>query len=234
MKSHTQALECANAATVQSTVFAQISAEALPKSLHCLNVKLTADWLEIPCKNSHMRGETSPGSQITIYIISAFFQMATFVVVNSTVINAAIQNRATFEVQNIEEFHWLNESYSPIVKQLHTPESRPFYFGPYQGVNVEPKLQNPKFLSSLYHLRFNIPEIKLSFLYTATTGRNMDEVLRVRKSLQKASKFKVATQTNWKQVLRSGFRNYVYPLRHNQAAEASRKDYPNEGWQGCV
>ncbi|KAG5040736.1 hypothetical protein JHK85_013212 [Glycine max] len=40
--------------------------------------------------------------------------------------------------------------------------------------------------------------IKLSFLYPATTGRNMDEVLRVIESLQKASKFKVATPANWK------------------------------------
>lgn len=41
-------------------------------------------------------------------------------------------------------------------------------------------------------------QIKLSFLYPATTGRNMDEVLRVIESLQKASKFKVATPANWK------------------------------------
>ncbi|OIW00679.1 hypothetical protein TanjilG_09648 [Lupinus angustifolius] len=41
-------------------------------------------------------------------------------------------------------------------------------------------------------------KIKLSFLYPATTGRNMDEVLRVVESLQKASKFKVATPANWK------------------------------------
>lgn len=41
-------------------------------------------------------------------------------------------------------------------------------------------------------------QIKLSFLYPATTGRNMDEVMRVLESLQKASKFKVATPANWK------------------------------------
>ena len=41
-------------------------------------------------------------------------------------------------------------------------------------------------------------QIKLSFLYPATTGRNMDEVLRVIESLQKASKFKIATPANWK------------------------------------
>ncbi|KAJ7980454.1 1-Cys peroxiredoxin [Quillaja saponaria] len=41
-------------------------------------------------------------------------------------------------------------------------------------------------------------QIKLSFLYPASTGRNMDEVLRALDSLQKAQKFKVATPVNWK------------------------------------
>jgi alpha-1,4-galacturonosyltransferase len=66
---------------------------------------------------------------------------------------------ATIEVQNVEEFHWLNESYSPIVKQLLNSESRAFYFGAYPEVNAEPKLRNSKFLSLLNHLRFYIPEI---------------------------------------------------------------------------
>ncbi|GMP57225.1 hypothetical protein CsSME_00021398 [Camellia sinensis var. sinensis] len=41
-------------------------------------------------------------------------------------------------------------------------------------------------------------KIKLSFLYPASTGRNLDEVLRVVDSLHKASKHKVATPVNWK------------------------------------
>ncbi|KAG5616264.1 hypothetical protein H5410_016088 [Solanum commersonii] len=41
-------------------------------------------------------------------------------------------------------------------------------------------------------------KIKLSFLYPASTGRNMDEVLRVVESLQKAARYKVATPANWK------------------------------------
>lgn len=41
-------------------------------------------------------------------------------------------------------------------------------------------------------------KIKLSFLYPASTGRNMDEVLRALESLQKAAKHKIATPANWK------------------------------------
>jgi 1-Cys peroxiredoxin 6 len=40
-------------------------------------------------------------------------------------------------------------------------------------------------------------QLKLSFLYPGTTGRNFDEVLRVIDSLQLASRYKIATPANW-------------------------------------
>ncbi|RHN74249.1 putative polygalacturonate 4-alpha-galacturonosyltransferase [Medicago truncatula] len=190
MKSQIQALEeRAIAATVQSNVFAQISAEALPKSLHCLHVKLTSDWLKKPSLQK-LSDETRNSLRLTdqhLYHFCIFSDnvLATSVVVNSTVLNAEFPIKlvfhivtdgvnygtmqawflsndfkgATIEIQNVEEFHWLNESYSPIVKQLLDSESRAFYFGAYPDVNAEPKLRNSKFLLLLNHLRFYIPEI---------------------------------------------------------------------------
>lgn len=76
-------------------------------------------------------------------------------------------------------------------------------------------------------------QIKLSFLYPATTGRNMDEVLRVVESLQKASKFKVATPANWKQgepvVIQPGVTNEqakeMFPQGFETKDLPSKKEY---------
>ncbi|KAI3936849.1 hypothetical protein MKW92_033559 [Papaver armeniacum] len=53
--------------------------------------------------------------------------------------------------------------------------------------------------SRALHIVGTDKKVKLSFLYPATTGRNMDEIVRVLDSLQKAAKNKVATPVNWKQ-----------------------------------
>ncbi|CAJ1935710.1 unnamed protein product [Sphenostylis stenocarpa] len=76
-------------------------------------------------------------------------------------------------------------------------------------------------------------KIKLSFLYPATTGRNMDEVLRVIESLQKASQFKVATPANWKPgdpvVISPGVTNEqakeMFPQGFETADLPSKKEY---------
>ncbi|KAB2625120.1 1-Cys peroxiredoxin [Pyrus ussuriensis x Pyrus communis] len=58
-------------------------------------------------------------------------------------------------------------------------------------------------------------KVKLSFLYPANTGRNMDEVVRVLESLQKANKHKVATSANWK----SGDPMIISPLLSQDEAK---------------
>lgn len=73
----------------------------------------------------------------------------------------------------------------------------------------------------------------LSFLYPATTGRNVDEVLRVIESLQKASKFKVATPANWKAgdpvVISPGVTNEqakeMFPQGFDTVDLPSKKEY---------
>jgi 1-Cys peroxiredoxin 6 len=52
-------------------------------------------------------------------------------------------------------------------------------------------------MERLIFLFFVELQLKLSFLYPGTTGRNFDEVLRVLDSLQLASKQKISTPANW-------------------------------------
>lgn len=191
MKSHIQALEeRANAATVQSTVFGQMAAEAIPKSLHCVHIKLTADWFKkLALQELAAEKRNSPrlvDNNLYHFCIFSDNLLAVSVVINSTISNAdhpkqlvfhivtngvnygAMQawflsnndfKGCTIEVQNIEEFSWLNASYAPVVKQLFEADSLAYYFDGSQDFKVEPKLRNPKYLSLLNHLRFYIPEI---------------------------------------------------------------------------
>ncbi|KAL0388937.1 UNVERIFIED_CONTAM: 1-Cys peroxiredoxin [Sesamum radiatum] len=76
-------------------------------------------------------------------------------------------------------------------------------------------------------------KIKLSFLYPASTGRNMDEVLRVVDSLQKAAQHKIATPANWKPgdpvVISPTVTNqeakHMFPQGYQTAQLPSNKDY---------
>jgi alpha-1,4-galacturonosyltransferase len=68
--------------------------------------------------------------------------------------------KIAIQVQNIEEFTWLNSSYSPVLKQLASHFMINFYFKTHQDMlSKNPKFQNPKYLSILNHLRFYLPEI---------------------------------------------------------------------------
>ncbi|KAM7279295.1 hypothetical protein ACFE04_006429 [Oxalis oulophora] len=192
MKSHIQALEeRANAATVQSTLFGQMVAEEIPKSLHCLKIKLASDWLRNPSlqklANENLNSNSLRLTDNNLYHFCIFSDnmLATSVVVNSTISSAdhpkqlvfhivtnevsygAMQawfltndfQGSTIEVQNIEEFSWLNSSYAPIVKQQLDADFRAFYLEENQDLKFEPKLRNPKYMLLLNHLRFYIPQI---------------------------------------------------------------------------
>ncbi|XP_060204914.1 hexosyltransferase GAUT11-like [Lycium barbarum] len=190
MKSHIQALEeRANAASVQSMMFGQLTAESLPKNLHCLEIKLMADWLtKKSLQDFADERRNSPrllDNNLYHFCIFSDNLLAVSVVINSTVANADHPKQLVFhivtdsihygvmlawflnndfkgstvEVQNIDNFIWLNSSYSPAVKQLMATDSRKYYFDGSQDTGVEPKFRNPKYIYLLNHLRFYIPEI---------------------------------------------------------------------------
>ncbi|KAJ8512743.1 hypothetical protein OPV22_003177 [Ensete ventricosum] len=70
--------------------------------------------------------------------------------------------QAAIQVQNIEEFTWLNDSYSPVLKQLRSQSMIDYYFRTHHATansDANLKYRNPKYLSILNHLRFYLPEV---------------------------------------------------------------------------
>jgi alpha-1,4-galacturonosyltransferase len=69
--------------------------------------------------------------------------------------------KATILVQNVDEFTWLNASYSPVLKQLESQNMIDYYFKTRKTGESDSnlKFRNPKYLSMMNHLRFYLPEI---------------------------------------------------------------------------
>lgn len=163
MKSHIQALEeRANAASVQSTAFGHLLSESLPKSLHCLDISLTTDWINnkalMDLADKIRNSPRLVDNNLYHFCMFSDNVVAVSAVVNSTVSNADHPRQlvfhivtngvhygamhawflsndfkgSTIEVKNFEDFTWLNASFSPVVQ---------------------------KHRSLLSHLRFYIPEI---------------------------------------------------------------------------
>ncbi|KAJ6823285.1 putative galacturonosyltransferase 11 isoform X1 [Iris pallida] len=155
LKKHAQALEeRAHAATIQSADFGRLAAESVPKSLHCVTLKLTEEWYRNPSLQelSEEQRKSPRLSDNNLYHFCIFSDnvLAASVVVNSTVSNAdhpqlvfhVVTDRVNYKpmaawfltngfrgctvnVRSIEEFSWLNASYSPLVKQLMDNETYP-------------------------------------------------------------------------------------------------------------
>lgn len=181
--------ERANAASIQGTIFGQLVAESLPKNLHCLYMKLSSNWIkEKRMQELAVEGRKSPrlvDNSLHHFCLFSDNVLAVSVVVNSTVSNAAhprqlvfhvVTNElnfgvmqawfltndfkgSTIELKKIEDFTWLNASYSPVMKQMLELGSRKYYFEGYEDIIGDPKFKNPKYISLLNHLRFYIPEI---------------------------------------------------------------------------
>ncbi|XP_006660049.2 probable galacturonosyltransferase 4 [Oryza brachyantha] len=171
----------------QTVFLTQLAAKTLPKGLHCLPLRLANEYFSLdPGHQQFPNQEKLDNPKLYHYALFSDNILAAAVVVNSTVLNAKhpshhvfhivtdrlnyapmrmwfLSNppgKATIEVQNIEEFTWLNASYSPVLKQLESQSMIDYYFRTHRAnSDSNLKYRNPKYLSILNHLRFYLPEI---------------------------------------------------------------------------
>ncbi|PON57680.1 Galacturonosyltransferase [Parasponia andersonii] len=171
----------------QTLFLTQLTAKTLPKGLHCLPLRLTTEYYTLNTSEQHFPNQDKlEDPQLYHYALFSDNVLAAAVVVNSTITHAkdpakhvfhVVTDRlnyaamrmwflvnppgkATIQVQNIEEFTWLNASYSPVLKQLGSQSMIDYYFRTHRGhSDSNLKFRNPKYLSILNHLRFYLPEI---------------------------------------------------------------------------
>lgn len=171
----------------QTMFLTQLTAKTIPKGLHCLPLRLTAEYYALSSSQQQFLDQGRlEDPRLYHYALFSDNILAAAVVVNSTVTNAKHPSKhvfhivtdrlnyaamrmwflvnppgkATIQVQNVEEFTWLNSSYSPVLRQLGSPSMIDYYFRSHH-VNSDSslKFRNPKYLSILNHLRFYLPEI---------------------------------------------------------------------------
>ncbi|CAI9755077.1 unnamed protein product [Fraxinus pennsylvanica] len=171
----------------QTLFLMHIAAKTLPKGLHCLPLCLSTEFFMSNSSERHFPNEEKlVDSKLYHYALFSDNILAAAVVVNSTITHAKdpanhvfhivtdtlnyaamkkwfLANppgKATIQVQNVEEFTWLNLSYSPVLKQLGSSSMIDYYF---KSRRVESdsnlKFRNPKYVSIMDHLRFYVPEI---------------------------------------------------------------------------
>ncbi|CAI0457742.1 unnamed protein product [Linum tenue] len=171
----------------QTMFLTQLTAKTLPKGLHCLPLRLTTEYYLLNTSQQQFPNpEKLEDPLLYHYALFSDNVLAAAVVLNSTITHAKEPSKhvfhivtdrlnyaamrmwflvnppgkATVQVQNIEEFTWLNASYSPVLKQLGSPSMIDYYFRSHRtSSDSNLKYRNPKYLSILNHLRFYLPEI---------------------------------------------------------------------------
>ncbi|XP_058785833.1 probable galacturonosyltransferase 3 [Vicia villosa] len=175
----------------RSASLIQLAAKTVPRPLHCLPLQLAADYyLQGYHKKGNLGEEKIDDPSLYHYAIFSDNVLAASVVVNSTVQNANDPekhvfhivtdklnfpsmrmwflinppSKATIEVQNIDDFKWLNSSYCSVLRQLESARIKEYYFKANHPSSLSAgsdnlKYRNPKYLSMLNHLRFYLPEV---------------------------------------------------------------------------
>lgn len=176
----------------KSAFLIQLAAKTVPKPLHCLPLQLAADYFSLGYHNRKDEEKKGNLENPSLYHYAIFSDnvLATSVVVNSTSQHAKDPEKHVFhvvtdklnfaamrmwflinppagptvEVQNIDDFKWLNSSYCSVLRQLESNRLKEYYFKANHpsslGLGLDNlKYRNPKYLSMLNHLRFYLPEV---------------------------------------------------------------------------
>ncbi|XP_019189728.1 PREDICTED: polygalacturonate 4-alpha-galacturonosyltransferase-like [Ipomoea nil] len=175
----------------QSTFLSQLAAKTIPNGIHCLSMRLTIDYYLLPPeKREFPRSENLENPNLYHYALFSDNVLAASVVVNSTIMNAKEPEKhvfhlvtdklnfgamnmwfllnppgkATINVENVDEFKWLNSSYCVVLRQLESAAMKEYYFKAAHPTTLSAgssnlKYRNPKYLSMLNHLRFYLPEV---------------------------------------------------------------------------
>lgn len=183
--------ENVNALKKKSAFLIQLAAKTIPKPLHCLPLQLAADYFLYGYQNKkYLDKEKVQDPSLFHYAIFSDNVLATSVVINSTVqhakdtqkhvfhivtdkLNFAAMkmwfivnppSKATVQVENIDDFKWLNASYCSVLRQLESARIKEYYFKSNHPSSLASgadnlKYRNPKYLSMLNHLRFYLPEV---------------------------------------------------------------------------
>ncbi|XP_072989278.1 probable galacturonosyltransferase 3 isoform X1 [Typha latifolia] len=175
----------------KSMFLMQYASKTIPKPLHCLPLLLTTDYF-LQGHSSKALADKRKLEDPSFYHYAIFSDnvLATSVVVNSTIVNAKKPEKhvfhivtdrlnfaamkmwfivhsppnTTIDVQNVDDFKWLNASYCPVLSQTDSANLKDYYFAVNHPSTVSIgdehlKYRNPKYLSLLNHLRFYMPEL---------------------------------------------------------------------------
>ncbi|KAG4212844.1 hypothetical protein ERO13_A01G010900v2 [Gossypium hirsutum] len=176
----------------RSAFLIQLAAKTVPKPLHCLSLQLSADYYFHGYYQTKQEPYNEKLEDPSLYHYAIFSDnvLATSVVVNSTVLHANEPEKhvfhivtdklnfaamkmwflvnsprnATIQVDNIDDFKWMNSSYCSVLRQLESVRIKDYYFKANHPSTLSDgadhlKYRNPKYLSILNHLRFYLPEV---------------------------------------------------------------------------